>query len=72
MSTPRKEHWIVVKRLSTYFFGTKYYAMCYQVKPRGDSELNVHVFFDVNSVGDMNQWRSNNGYVFKMFGEEIS
>jgi hypothetical protein len=44
--TSGKEIWIVVKREFRYFCGTKDYAMCYQGKPRDDSEVYVHGFFD--------------------------
>jgi hypothetical protein len=46
-STPRKEHWTTVKGVFRYLCGTKYYAICYQSKPGGDSELNVHEFVNV-------------------------
>ena len=48
MSTPRKEHLKVVKRVFKYLCGTKYYAICYQGKPGGGSKLNVHGFVDVD------------------------
>jgi hypothetical protein len=48
MSTPGKEHWIVVKRVFRYLCGTKYYVICYQGKPGGDNEIDVHGFFYVN------------------------
>jgi hypothetical protein len=67
MLTPGKEHWTVVKRVFRYLCGTKDYAICYQGKPGGDSELNVHGFVDVDWAGDLDRWRLTNGYVFKMF-----
>jgi hypothetical protein len=48
MSTPEKENWKIFKRVFTYLCGTKYYAICYQGKPRGDSEVYVHEFFDID------------------------
>ena len=53
MSTPGKEDQTTVKRVFRYLCGTKYYAICYQGKPGGDSELNVHGFFDVDWAKDM-------------------
>jgi hypothetical protein len=43
----------------------KVYAICYQGKPMGDSELNVHGFVDTDWDGDMDRWWSTSGYVFK-------
>jgi hypothetical protein len=53
ISKSRKEHWIVVKRVFRYLCGTKDYAISYQGKPGVDSEVDVHGFFDVDWVGDM-------------------
>jgi hypothetical protein len=73
MSTPRNEHWTTVKRVFRYLCGTKDYAICYQGKPRGDSgKLNIHGFFNIDWVGDLDRRRSTNTYVFKMFHVEIS
>jgi hypothetical protein len=67
MSTPGKENWTIVKRVFKYLCDTKYYAICYQGKPRGNSELNAHGFVDTVWAGDMDRWRLTSGYVFKMF-----
>jgi hypothetical protein len=48
MSTPIKENYTIVKRVFMYFYGTKYYTICYQGKPRGDNEVYVHGFIDAN------------------------
>jgi hypothetical protein len=72
MSTPGKEHLTVVKRVFRYLCGTKYHAICYQGKPRGDSEVNVHGFVDVDWARDLDRRRSTNKYVFKMFSGAIS
>jgi hypothetical protein len=72
MSTPGKEHWTTVKRVFRYLCGTKDYVICYQGKPGGDSELNVHGFVDVDWAGDLDRRRSTSGYVFKMFGGAIN
>ena len=53
MSTPGKEHWIVVKIIFRYLCGTNYYAICYQGKPGSDNELNVHGFVDTDWAGDL-------------------
>ena len=55
MSTRGKEHWTIVKRVFRYLCGTKYYDICYQGKPRGDSELNVHGFVNADWDGDMDR-----------------
>ena len=68
MSTPIKENYIIVKRVFKYFYVKKYYVIFYQGKLVGENgKLNVHGFFDVNWVGDLDRWRFNNCYVFKMF-----
>jgi hypothetical protein len=72
MLTPRKENWTTIKRVFRYLCVIKYYAICYQGKPGGDSELNVHGFVDTEWVGDMDRWRLTNGYVFKMLGGAIN
>jgi hypothetical protein len=70
MSTPVKENFTTVNRVFRYLCGKKDYSIFYQRKPGGGSELNVHVFFDAEWVGDVDRWRSTNGYVFKMFDGE--
>jgi hypothetical protein len=55
MSTPGKEHWTTVKRVFRYLCGTKYYAICYQGKPGGDSEVDVHGFVDTDWAGDLDR-----------------
>jgi hypothetical protein len=72
MLTLGKDHWIVVKRVFMYLCGTKFYVIWYQGKYGYDSEVNVHGFFDIDSVGDMDRRRSTSGYVFKMFDGAIS
>jgi hypothetical protein len=42
-----------------------------QGKPRGDSELNVHGFVDIDWDRDLDRRRSTSGYVFKMFDGAI-
>jgi hypothetical protein len=49
MSTPRKVHWTIVKRVFKYLCGTKDYAIFYQGKPGGDSgKVNVHGFVNAD------------------------
>jgi hypothetical protein len=48
ISTPGKEHRIVVKRIFMYFCGTKDYAICYQGKYGDENEVNVHGFVDTD------------------------
>jgi hypothetical protein len=56
MSTPRKEHWKIVKRLFRYLCGTKDYAICYQGRLGGDSgKLDVHGFVDTDWAGDLDR-----------------
>jgi hypothetical protein len=51
----------------------KNYVICYRGRPIGDIvKLNVHVFVDADWDRDMDRQRLTNGYVFKMFGGEIS
>jgi hypothetical protein len=72
MLTPRKEHWIAVKRVFRYLCGTKDYAICYQGKPRDDSQVDVHGFVNVKWDGDLDRQRLTIGYVFKMFSGGIN
>jgi hypothetical protein len=47
MSTMGKEHWMIVKRILRYLYGTKYYSICYQWNPETNREVNAHGFVDV-------------------------
>jgi hypothetical protein len=71
-STPRKEHWTIVKRMLMYFCDTTKYEICYQGKPETDMEVNVHGFVDVDYVGDLDRRSLTNGYVFRMFYGETN
>ena len=53
MSTPRKEHWTISKRVFMYLCGTKDYGICYQGKPEYYSEVCVHVFVNTDYTGDL-------------------
>jgi hypothetical protein len=73
ISTLGKEHWKTIKRVFRYLCGTKNYSICYQGKLGGDNgKLYVHVFVGVDWAGYLDQRRSTNEYVFKMFSGEIS
>jgi hypothetical protein len=72
MLTPRKEHWIVVKRLSRYLCGTKDYSIFYQGKLGNYSKVDVHGFVDTDWTGDLDRRRLTSGYEFNMFDGAIS
>ena len=69
MSTPSKEHWIVVKRVFKYLRGTTYLVICYN---GNFEEVGVHGFVDSDWAGDIDDRRSTNGYIFKLFGGTVS
>jgi hypothetical protein len=46
MSKPRKEHWIVVKRVFMYLCGTASYGLCYQGRLGLGRVLDIHGFVD--------------------------
>ncbi len=72
MSKPEKEHWIAVKRVFRYLRGTTSYGLCYQGRPGLDRVVDIHGFVDADWAGDLDRRRSTSGYVFNMFGGEIS
>jgi phosphoribosyl-AMP cyclohydrolase len=72
MSKPRKEHWTTVKRVFRYLRGTASYGLCYQGRPGLDIVLDIHGFVDAHWAGDLDRRRSTSGYVFNLFGGEIS
>jgi hypothetical protein len=72
MSKPGKEHWISVKRVFRYLCGTAYYGICYQGRPSANIVLDIHGFFGLDWVGDLDHKRSTSGYVFNLFGGEIN
>ena len=72
MSKPGKEHWTVVKRVFRYLHGTSDYGLCYQGRSGLERMLDICGFVDANWVGDLDQRRSTSGYVFNLFGGEIS
>jgi hypothetical protein len=48
MLTYEKEHWTTINRVLRYLCGIKDYDIFYQGKPEAGSEVNVHVFVDVD------------------------
>jgi hypothetical protein len=72
MSKPRKEHWVVVKKVLMYLCGTNTYGLCYQGRSRLDIVLDIHGFVDAYWARDMDHRRSTSGYVFNLSGGEIN
>jgi hypothetical protein len=72
MSKPGKDHWTTVKRVFRYLHVTTNYGLCYQGRPGLDKVVDIHGFVDVDWAGDMDRRRSTSGYVFNLFGAEIS
>jgi phosphoribosyl-AMP cyclohydrolase len=72
MSKPGKEHWTTVKRVFRYLRGTTSYGLCYQGRPGLDRVLDIHGFVDANWARDLDCRRATSGYVFNIFGVEIS
>jgi hypothetical protein len=72
MSKQGKEHWTSVKRVFRYLRGTTSYGLCYQGRPGLDRVVGIHGFLDADWVGDLDRRRSTSGYVFNLFGGEIS
>eukprot|EP00253_Pinus_taeda_P022864 PITA_22864 len=72
MSKLAKEQCTSVKRVFRYLHGTSDYGLCYQRRPGLDRVFDIHGFVDANWAGDLDQIRSTSGYVFNLFGGEIS
>ena len=53
MSKPRKQHWIVVKRVFIYMCGMIDYAICYGGEPKDNKEINIQGFFNFEWAGDI-------------------
>eukprot|EP00253_Pinus_taeda_P021875 PITA_21875 len=68
MLKPREENWTKVKRVLRYLRGTSDYGMSYKGRLGLDKVLDIHGFFDVDWVRDLDQRRSKSGYVFNLFG----
>ena len=68
MTTPGKENWTTIKRVFRYLCGMIDFSIFYN----GNSEdVGVHGFIDSDWAGDIDDRRLNNGYVFRLFGDEI-
>ena len=72
MSKPRKEQWTIVKRVFGYLCGTTSYGLCYQGRPGLDRVVYIHGFVDADQARDLDRRRYTSGYVFNLFGGEIS
>jgi hypothetical protein len=72
ISKPEKEHWTKVKRVFRYLCGTASYGLCYEGILGLDIVVDIHGFVDVDWPRDMDCRRSTSGYVFSLFGGEIS
>ena len=55
-----------------YLRGTTNYGLCYQGGLGLDRVVEIHGFVDANWDRDLNWRRSTSGYVFNLFGGEIS
>jgi phosphoribosyl-AMP cyclohydrolase len=55
-----------------YLCGTASYGLCYQGRPGLDRVLDIHGFVDANRARYLDHRRSTSGYVFNLFGGEIS
>ena len=72
MSKPRKEDWKAVKRVFRYLRGTTSYGLCYEGRPGLNIVVHIHSFVDADWTGDLDRRRFISGYVFNLFGGEIS
>jgi hypothetical protein len=72
MSKPGKEHWMVVKRVFRYYCGSTNYGIFYQGRPSADRALDTHRFVYTKWARYVDHRRSTSGYVFNLFGEDIS
>jgi hypothetical protein len=72
MSNLGKEHSTVTKRVFKYLHGTSDYVICYQGSVGPNRVLNVPGFVDANWARDLDRQRSTSGYVFNLFGGEVS
>jgi hypothetical protein len=72
MSKPGKEHWTTVKRVFRYLCGTASYGLYYEGRLGLDRVVDIHGFVDADWAGDLDRRRSTSGYVFNLFGGEIS
>jgi hypothetical protein len=65
-------HWDVVKIFFRYLKGTSEHALCYHFYfTRSQHSIIIHGYVDSYWVGDIENRRSTNGYVFMFFGGAI-
>jgi hypothetical protein len=72
MSKKGKDHWTTIKRVFRYLRDTTSYGFFYQGRPRLDRVVDIHGFVDADWARDLDHIRSTSGYVFNLFGGEIS
>jgi Fe-S cluster biosynthesis and repair protein YggX len=72
MSKLEKEHWTTVKRVFRYLCGTSSYGLFYEGRMGLDRVVDIQGFVDTYWDGDLDRRRSTSGYVFNLFGGEIS
>ena len=61
-----------MNRVFRYLCGTSDYGLCYQGRLGLDKFLDIQGFDDADCAGDIDQRISTSGYVFILFGGEIS
>ena len=72
MSKLGNEHWTTVKRVFRYLRATTNDVICYQGRARPDRVLDIHGFVDADWARDLDHRISTSGYVFSLFGGDIS
>lgn len=73
ISSPRRPHWDIVKRVFRYLKGTSDFALCYHGNLNDSKRtLNICGYADFDWVGDIDSRRSTSGYVFVLNGGAIS
>jgi hypothetical protein len=65
MSKPRKEHWIIEKRVFMYLCGTLIYGLWYEGRIGLERVLDMHDFVDAYLARDLDRRISRSRYVFK-------
>jgi hypothetical protein len=67
-----KENLTTVKRVFRYLCGISSYGFFYQGRSVLDKVVDIHGFVDADWVVDLDHRRYTSGYVFNLFGGEIS
>jgi hypothetical protein len=65
MENPRRNHWIDVKMIFRYLWGTNDYVIRYQLD--GRKKIEMHGFVDVDRAVDVDNVKSSHGYIFTLF-----